>query len=40
MDVDEKKRLDKLDATPGPIDVGPVEIITYEDEGADDGRDG
>lgn len=38
MDEDEKSKLDRLDAAPGPSDVAPVESITYEDEGADDGR--
>lgn len=39
MDEDEKSKLEKLDAAPGPHDVAPVESINYEDEGADDGRD-
>lgn len=38
MDEDEKRKLEKVESAPGPSDVAPVERITYEDEGADDGR--
>lgn len=38
MDEDEKRKLEKVDSAPVPSDVAPVERITYEDEGADDGR--
>lgn len=38
MYEDEKSKLEKVDSAPGPSDVAPVESITYEDEGAEDGR--
>ena len=38
MDEYEKSKLEKVDSAPGPSDVAPVEGITYEDEGAEDGR--